>query len=301
MSLTSNKKHVQDNDKWGVILIFLSGACFGFLGIFGKYFYSLGFDTGEILTVRFIIAALVLFFYFLYHYFFKKVNYFYTSKKQFLISSLLGILGYALFSTLLFTSFKFLSVSLAVMLLFTFPVFVFVGSVVLYKEKVTATKLLSLFLALCGLLLLFSVEVKVDGIQGVIYALLSAVFYAIYILVSDKFQKNIHPLTSSYYVICASAVTLLLVNKPDVHHLLNADLKSILMFVGLGVIGTVFPLTLFLAGLQRVSGTKASVLGTVEPILASIYALIFFNEPLSFLQIVGIVLVLFADILIIRK
>ncbi len=291
----------EENDKLGIVLIFLAGACFGFLGIFGKYFYSLGFDTGEILTVRFIIASLVLAIYFCYHYIVNKRNYFYTSKGQFVLSSLLGILGYALFSSLLFISFKYLSVSLAVMLLFTFPVFVFIGSVIWHKEKVTKTKLISLFLALLGLLFLFSVEVKVDSLQGVFYALGSAVFYAIYILVSDKFQKNIHPLTSSYYVISASALTLLFVNRPDFHHILQADVKSLLMFVGLGVIGTVFPLTLFLAGLQKVSGTKASVLGTVEPILASIYAMIFFNEPLSLMQIVGIVLVLIADVLIIKK
>lgn len=289
------------NDRLGIILIFLAGACFGFLGIFGKYFYSLGFDTGEILTVRFVIASFVLCFYFCYHYLVNKKNYFYTSKRQFIISSLLGILGYAFFSSLLFISFKYLSVSLAVMLLFTFPVFVFIGSVFFYKEKVTSVKILSLVLALSGLLLLFTVEVKVDSIHGVLYALGSAVFYAIYILVSDKFQKNIHPLTSSYYVISASALTLLIINKPDFHHIFQADTKSLFMFVGLGIIGTVFPLTLFLAGLQRVSGIKASVLGTVEPILASIYALIFFNESLSAMQIVGIVLVLAADVLIIRK
>lgn len=288
-------------DRVGILLIFLSGACFGFLGIFGKYFYSLGYETGEILTVRFIIASLVLFVYFLFHYFYKRVNFFYTSKKQFLISSLLGIFGYAFFSTLLFISFKFLSVSLAVMLLFTFPVFVFIGSVILYKETVTKSKVLSLLLALAGLLLLLSVEVKVDSVQGVVYALLSAVFYAVYILVSDKFQKNIHPLTSSYYVISASALTLFIVNKPDLTQLLEVDMKPLLMFIGLGVIGTVLPLTLFLAGLQRISGTKASVLGTVEPILASIYALIFFQESLSFVQIVGIALVLAADVLIIKK
>jgi drug/metabolite transporter (DMT)-like permease len=293
-------KVMEKNEKLGILLVILSGVCFGFLGIFGKYFYQLGFDTGEILSVRFLLASVILFIYFSYKYYFQHKNYFYTSRKQFIISSLLGIMGYALFSSLLFISFKFLSVSLAVMLLFTFPIFVFIGSVILYKEKINFLKVASLVLALIGLSFLFSVEVQVKSIEGVLYALAAAVFYAIYILVSEKLQKNIHALTSSYYVISASALTLIAFYKPDLMKVVAADFKVQLAFIGFGIIGTVLPLTLFLAGLQLIPSTKASILGTIEPVLASIYALIFFNEKIFFLQGVGIVLVLIADVLIIN-
>ena len=297
-----NKMEVKDtrNNFYGTVLILLSGMCFAFLGIFGKFFYQKGFDTGVILTARFIIAVISLAAIFLIRIFFGKINHFHIDRRHFILAIFLGVFGYACFSTLLFMSFKFLSVSLSVMLLFTFPFFVFFGSVFLGQEKFTLRKIVSLGLVAIGLFFLLSVELQVESYQGVVYALLSAVLYGMYILISAKYQKNINPFTSSFYVITAASVALFLYNRPDLGKIWSADSNIQIQFLLLGFIGTVLPLSLFQAGLQRISGTKASVLGTVEPVLASMYAFVFFGEPLNYSQILGIVIIVIADILILK-
>lgn len=288
------------NNFYGAILILSSGVCFAFLGIFGKFFFQKGFDVGLILTARFITASIFLALVFLIRIIFKKVNYFHIDRKHFFAAIFLGVFGYACFSTLLFMSFKYLSVSLAVMLLFTFPFFVFFGSVFLGQEKFTIKKVISLSMVAIGLFFLLSVELKVESYQGVFFAVLSAALYGLYILISARYQKNINPVTSSFYVITGAAVALLLYNRPDFEKIWSADFNIQINFLLLGLIGTVLPLSLFQAGLQKISGTKASVLGTVEPVLASFYAFLLFGEPLNYLQMLGVVIIVIADILILK-
>lgn len=135
---------------------------------------------------------------------------------------------------------------------------------------------------------------------GVYAGLAAAISYAGYVILSDRFQKNIHPLTSSFYVMLSAGVTLAFIYRPEFHHFFGPDYSNLKLFVGLSVFGTIAPLSLFLAGLQRIPGPQASILVMIEPIIASILAYFVFSEAMSLGQIVGISLVVLADIIIVR-
>lgn len=134
----------------GIICIILAGIGFGFLGIFGRLAFDSGISVGELLTFRFTFAGLILFLGLLSF----KRSLLRLSRKQFLISLGLGAGGYAVFSTLYFKSIQGLSVSLAALLLFTFPIFVNLGSHFILKEKMSRKQLLSLVLACFGISIL---------------------------------------------------------------------------------------------------------------------------------------------------
>lgn len=284
----------------GVSFILAAGICFGSLGIFGKLFIANGLEIGPVLSIRFLFASFLVAVFFIGMRLFKKVNLFNVSLSQFLICLLLGVLGYAVFSSFYFLSFQYLSVGISAMLLFTFPVFVFLGSVLFLKHPFDKRIGGALIIALLGLFLLLKDEFEVKNAIGVYAALAAAITYAGYIILSDKFQKNIHPLTSSFYVMLAAGVSLALIHRPTWDQFLGQNGSNLKLFFGLSVIGSIAPLTLFLAGLQRIPGPQASVLVMIEPIVATILAFFVFHEVMSVGQIIGIGLVVCADAIIVK-
>lgn len=274
----------------GFIYVLLAGLGFGFLGVFGRLGFQRGLSVGEILTWRFLLAAVLLW---TYLFLFKR-KLIQLSLKQILISSALGVFGYSLFSTLYFMSIQGISISLAALLLFTFPIFVNVGAYFFLKEKMTLKQVISLIFATLGIAILVWGPLFINSFSAVIYALLAAVSYAIYVLVSGRVQQGVEPLSSSLYVITSAGIALLLFHQPSFDRLLHFSNYEYLIFLGLATVCTVAPLTLFLAGLQRLSSSKASLVVMIEPVVAAIAAWLILDEKLSLAQAAGALLVLFS-------
>ena len=271
--------------------------CFGFLGIFGRIAFQQGLTVGELLTYRFCLASLILWFLLLVF----KPKLIRLPIKQVLISILLGCFGYAVFSTLYFMSIQGISVALAALLLFTFPVFVNIGAHFILKERMQKTQLISLIMAISGLIILLWGPLFVQSFKSVVYALLAALAYAVYVLVSGRLQKGVEPLSSSLYVITAAAVTLFLWHLPNMQKLVYLNINELFTILGLAVVCTVIPLTLFLSGLQRLSSSKASIVVMIEPVVAAIAAWMILDEKMSFNQSLGSCLVVCALFLNTKK
>lgn len=284
----------------GVFFILMAGVCFGSLGIFAKLFIKTGVDVGVVLSIRFLFASFLLGITFLGLKITKGINFFKVSKHQFIVCCLLGILGYAVFSSFYFISFRYLSVGIGAMLLFTFPVFVFIGSVLFLKHPFDKRVGGALLIALLGMFLLLRDEFEIKNALGVYAALGAAVTYAAYVMLSDKFQKKIHPLTSSFYVMLSAGILLSSIHHPTMENFMGPEFSHLKLFLGLSVIGTIAPLSLFLAGLQKIPGPQASILVMIEPITATILAFLFFSEVMSVSQLAGIALVVLADIMIVQ-
>lgn len=272
----------------GFIYVLLAGVCFGFLGVFGKIAFRNDLSVGELLTYRFTLAALILW----VGLFIFKRDLIRLSFRQIIISLLLGAFGYALFSTLYFLSIRGISVALAALLLFTFPIFVSLGSHFILKDKMSRLQILSLILACVGLTIVLWGPIVVHSLHAVLYALFAAVAYAIYVLVSGRFQQGVKPLSSSLYVISAAALALYLWHQPSMIKLIHLTTVQLEVVFGLAVVCTVFPLTLFLAGLQKMKSAQASIVVMIEPVVATFAAWFVLHESLTNWQLVGAGLVI---------
>ena len=284
----------EDQKPWlGFFCVFLAGVGFGFLGIFGRLAFDSGLGVGQLLAFRFLFASIVLAIGILFY----KPQLFKLNLSQFLISSFLGAGGYAVFSTLYFMSIQGLSVSLAALLLFTFPIFVNIGSHFFLNEKMNKKQFLSLVIACSGICILLWGPVFFDSIVSIFYALTAAITYSVYVLFSGKYQKNVNPLSSSLYVIFSAAVALILFHHVNILSIQNLTNHQIFYILGLSVICTILPITLFLIGLQHLSSGKASIVVMIEPVVAALAAWIILDEKLRPLQFLGMALVLSSLIL----
>ena len=274
--------------KLGFIFVLLAGTGFGFLGIFGRLAFQSGLSVGELLTFRFALASFIL----IAGLALIKPKLLLMPLKQVLISAALGIFGYAVFSTLYFKSIEGISVPLAALLLFTFPIFVNLGSHFILKERMSRMQVISLAIASLGLGILLWGPLVVNSLAAVLYALLAAVTYSVYVLLSGKLQKNVPPITSSLYVIISATAALFLFHQPDFSKVADLTTAQILIISGIAVVSTIGPLTLFLAGLQHLPNNKASIVVMIEPVVAAGAASLLLGENLSAVQMLGALLVM---------
>lgn len=281
------------NRALGYFYVLMAGLGFGFLGIFARIAYQNGMNAGELLFWRFLAASMLLGAGLLMF----KPQLLKLPLKQVLVSIGLGVGGYTVFSTLYFKSIEGISVPLAALLLFTFPIFVNLGAHFILKERMTKLQTLSLLLSCLGLGILLWGPIFVNSKTAVLYGIGSGFVYAVYVLVSGKVQKNVPPFSSTFYVITSATVALFLFHHPSLERIYHFNSAQWTSIIGLAIFSTIGPLTFFLAGLQKLPSSQASIIATIEPVVAAFAAGILLNENLTAFQLIGAGVILLALIL----
>lgn len=266
----------------GIVQILLSGFCFGFLGLFGKTAYSQGLTPGEFLALRFLLAALLLGAWFLL----RNPARLRIGRGLAARAFLLGVFGYALFSTCYFTALSGLSVSLTVLLLYLYPVWVTLGARVFLGERLSPFHLVALPVALSGLALLLYGELQVRDPAALAFGVGASVFYSAYILASRKLLREVPPLSAAFFVMLGAGTILGLI------HVRSLPGGPVLLVVAAtSVVSTIAAISLFLAGLQKLSGAEASMLSLAEPCTAVAIGILVFGESFLPAQWAGAALI----------
>jgi drug/metabolite transporter (DMT)-like permease len=280
----------------GFLQIIISGACFGSLGYFGKMAYLRSITPGELLALRYSLSAI-----------FMGIAILITNPKsliltrfQFISSLLLGIFGYALFSSLFFMALTGLSASLTVLLLYTYPIMVAVLSQFILKEHLGKLGIAALILASIGMLGLVWGEWAMSEPRFLLYGISAAFFYSLYIMYSRKYLSNVAAMPSSFYVQLGAGAILSVIHFQDSSRAIEIISQHTLLIIGMAIICSFMAMTLFLAGLRRITSSEASILSTTEPLFGVLIAALFLGEKLSMIQLLGGALILVAMILISR-
>jgi DME family drug/metabolite transporter len=268
----------------GIAQVLLSGFCFGFLGIFGRWAYANGTQPEELLALRFLFAAILLGLYLCLS---KGLSSLRISKNLILYCSLLGIFGYAVFASFYFYAIQKLSITLAVLLLYTFPFWVVLGGWFFLKEKLTTRQFLIFPLALIGLTLLIGIDFNQFAFAGLVFGTLSAMTYAAYIILSRKWIDNLNPLVAVFYIQLSAGTVLFFKSFQSLERTQSLIYHSWISIIGLALICSVFAMALFQSGLQKIKSWEASLLSTTEPVAGIALAYFIFGETLLWQQWLG--------------
>jgi drug/metabolite transporter (DMT)-like permease len=280
----------------GLVEITLGSLGFGFLGIFGKWAYQSGLTVGELLTARFIIASVLLWLG-LFVFNRRKIV---LSRQQILISAGLGVFGYAVFATLYFTAIQGMSVGLAALLLYTYPFWVSLLSHFFLGSRMSLRQWLLLLGASIGVGLLLWGQFQLKHPEFLLAGLGSALTYACYILFSERAQKDVPPLSSSLYVITFGAIALAAFHHPSFTFWTNLTPQQGWILLGIATVSTIFPMTMILAGLQKLKSSDAALISMLEPVTAVIAAVLLLHEVMSLRQVLGAVIVILCLALSVR-
>jgi drug/metabolite transporter (DMT)-like permease len=274
----------------GPLFCLLSAAAFGAMAIFGKYAYDAGVTVGDLLLVRFAMAAAVLL-----PLAFATGALRGLAGRAVLAALAMGAVGYATQAGLFFLALERMDASLLALVLYTYPAFVLVGAVVLGREKATRRRVLALVAALSGTVLVLAGAGggAVDAL-GVAMGVGAALAYTTYILVGDKVLAGTPPLALSALVCAGATVTFLLVSVPSGGPELAFAAEGWGWLAAIALVSTVAAVIAFFAGLDRVGPSAAAILSTLEPVVTVGLAAAAFGESLAGPQLAGAGLVLSA-------
>jgi drug/metabolite transporter (DMT)-like permease len=275
----------------GIILISISAASFGTLAIFGRYAYEDGMDTFTVLFIRFGISAVFMIIVLLL----RKEHF---PSRQILLQLVgMGALGYVGQSFMYMTAIKYASSGLVALLLYLYPMFVFILSVLVLHEKVASAKIIALVLALVGSAL--TVDPNGGQLIGALMSIAAALIYSVYIIVGTNVMKHVSAVQSSAIIFASAGAVYGMLTFVNGAHL-PASNSGWLAMLGMIVFSTIIPVATFLAGLERIGPTNAAMLSTLEPVVTVLLAAWLFGERLMPIVKVGGGLILTAVILLTR-
>jgi len=275
----------------GIILIAISAASFGTLAIFGRYAYADGMDTFTVLFIRFGSSAV-----FMTVVLFLRKEHF--PSRQILLQLVgMGALGYVGQSFMYMTAIKYASSGLVALLLYLYPMFVFILSVIIFHEKATSVKVISLVLAVIGAAL--TVDPNGGQLKGALMAIAAALIYSVYIIVGTNVMKHVSAVQSSAIIFASAGAVYGMLTFVNGAHF-PASNSGWLAMLGMIVFSTIIPVVTFLAGLERIGPTNAAMLSTLEPVVSVLLAAWLFRERLMPIVLVGGGLILVAVILLTR-
>ncbi|MFC0187747.1 DMT family transporter [Fictibacillus aquaticus] len=280
--------------------IIISAALWGTIGFYVNYLRDAGFTALQVVWLR---AAAAVVFFFIYALFQKPSPLFVRLKdmKYFLGT---GILSITLFNWCYFTAIQETSLSVAAVLLYTAPVFVIILSRFVFKSPLTARKLISLLLTAAGCLFvsgLLSDSSSSVTVFGIITGLGAGFGYALYSIFGKLAAAFYSSLTISFYTFLVTAAALLPFVQLKSALALLIHPETLLMAAGLGLFPTVIAYYLYTNGLKAADAGTASILSTVEPAVAALMGILFYEESLTFIQYAGIILIFSAVILLREK
>ncbi len=281
------------------IFITAAASLWGLIGIFVLKLQSLGFTPLEVVNIRALSAAFILAIFT----FLKDSSLLKIKLKDFKYFAGTGILSVVFFNWCYFTAMKMITLSLAVVLLYTAPVFVIIISRFVFNEKITPGKITALFMTAGGCFLISGLLPGMNisiSTAGFFAGLGSGLGYALYSIFAKLAGEKYSSITISTYTFIFAAVFLTplsgIIFKLDL--LMNRDV--FLFSSGMGLIPTALAYVLYTKGLSGVEAGRAAILANLEPLVALLTGLVFFGDTLTTFQALGAFCIL-GSVIIVQK
>ena len=283
--------------KTSFIYIIAAGIMWGTSGIFVKFLTPYGYSSLDLTALRGIIS----FIFFLTYAAIRERSAFKTNLTQLLY--FLGI-GLALFGTagFYFLSMQATSISTAVVLMYTAPIYVTVFSALFLGEEFSKSKIMSLVMMFAGCCLVSGIigGMKFDAL-GILFGVISGLSFASYnILTKMCMQKSISPISANLYGSAFMMIIALCFSSPKriVASTAQEPLLLLPAVLALGLVTFVLPYLFYALGMKDLHAGTASILSTVEPLSACIFGIVLFDEKPNIFSDIGIALILFAIVLL---
>lgn len=278
-----------------------AGSLWGTIGFFSRIMQGYHFDVYAVNTlcysqaaVMFVVTALV-----------KNPGQMKVRIKDLWVFFCAAVSTTLISSVFYYETVQIMSLSLATLLQGTAPFFVMAVSAFVFKERLTAQKLLALILCIagCGLVAGILDESLHVTAKGILFGVISAIGYGLYSVFSKLALERRYPnLIVSLYVVSCSALIMASAAIP-MHSFDRADLtwKTWLMTLIFSFTTTYLPSYLYLYSLGGIDAGEASILVTMEPIVATLISIFVYHEMLSLSMGLGVVMIILSLILVQRQ
>lgn len=230
----------------------------------------------------------------------RRGDHFRLTLSQFGKIAFLAATGGVLTTALLYEAYTCLDGGTATTLNFSYPVFVLVLGIILYKDKISRATWVSFGLCFVGILMFCNPSGSFTW-RGFFMALGSGICYAVYVLYMDKSHilEEMPFNTFTFYFFLLSSIIFLpfvcLIGSFALPHPTVGWLFVAIFALGCGYIATV----LFQIGVQAIGSKKASILAAMEPVTSFVLGYFFLSEKITPAKVVGVLCVLASTMILV--
>ncbi|MGN0020460.1 MAG: EamA family transporter [Sphingobacterium hotanense] len=281
------------NKTQGAIAVFLGAASFGILSTFVKKAYEQGYSLGEVTGIQAFLGALILWILWI------GVARTKSQKKYLAKSSkwkiILAGVSTGTVSILYYKCVQLVPASLAIVLLMQY---IWIGQLIefiFFKVKPRATQIIGIVCILIGTVFatgLIEEPLSSFSIPGLIYGVLAATAYSVFMIVNGRVGNDYPPIHKSALMI-TGAFLLIAITLQPVSLLQSETFIGILPYgLLLAFFGTVIPPLLFAYGMPSIGYSLGAVLSAVELPVAVCMSYLVLHESVSWMKWLGVIFIL---------
>lgn len=282
----------------GYMMITGSGFLWGSMFFYAQYLLDRGLVSQDFVVWKLFIGFLAMFIYT----WIKDRTLLKIDKRGLVFTMFMGLVCHAVYNLFTFLSMEKTSISTAVSLLYTAPMFVMIMSRIFLKEIITSPKIIALIICTIGVFLTVtggSLRALSFNLSGVTLGLLAGFFYAIMNILSKSLLNQYSQLTILIYTFGSGSLFSLAFSNPLVPFKMEFDPIIWLCIIALGVLPTALSYLLFTTGLTYgVESSKASIIATLEVPVSVLGSYLLFGQEIGGWKIVGIIMVLLSVVLL---
>ena len=282
----------------GPALIILAAVFWGSMGLFVRPLSARGFSSLQITSARLTLGALV----FCGILLLRDSQGFRIRRKDVPLFLGLGLASVLFFTVCYFTAITMMPLSTAAILLYTSPIWIMLMSVLFFREKLSARKLLALALAFGGCVLVSGFSGGGLTTAGLLLGLGAGFGYGLYSIFGTVALRRYSPLTVTTWAFVISAVGSWFISRPADMLAKIAAAPSpaglLLFFLLTAMVTAVVPYLSYTQGLQTVEASRAGIIATIEPLVATLVGVLVFSEPMTLMNCLGIAMILSAVVLL---
>ena len=280
---------MKKNDNTGMLSTFVGGTLWGINGVMGNYlFLNKNVTTPWLIPYRLILAGFLLLGYLYYK---KGTKIFDVLKNpkdlfQIVLFGFIGMLGtqYTYFSAI-----QFSNAAIATVLTYFGPTLVLIYMCLREKRKPLKYEIVSICLSSFGVFLLAthgditSLQISFKALVWGILSALSVVFYTVQ---PESLLKKYGASIVVAWGMMIGGIFIAFVTKPW-NISVTFDFVTFLVLMLIIVFGTIIAFILYLTGVNIIGPTKASIIACIEPVAATICAILFLGVTFDFLDVIG--------------
>lgn len=279
------------------VFILIAASLWGCIGLFYKQLTALGMTPLQVVFLRVATATVLMAVYIAV----RRPAWFRIRLRDCWMFVGTGVISLSFFNFCYFQAMDSLSLSVAAVLLYTAPIFVMLFSAVLFHERLTVRKLIALALTTVGCVLVTGAlfDAKVTA-AGVLFGLGAGIGYALYTVFGVYALRRYETETVTFYTFLFSALSVLpLCGIKELSEIAAAfPLESSIYSLCIGFVACLLPYLFYTKGLSGVQAGQASVIATLEPVVAAVIGFAVFGEEATVWKFGGMLLILSAILLL---
>ncbi|MBS6396379.1 MAG: EamA family transporter [Clostridiales bacterium] len=283
-------------EKISVFMVLAAAALWGCIGIFVRHLNEFGLDAMQITASKCLVNGGMMLLLLLV-----------TDREKLKIQKrdagwflANGILSIYVFNTAYHAAISLIPMSTAVVLLYTAPAFVMLLSVVFFGERFTWMKGLCLVLCVGGSALVSGLGTAAGGLSGpgLLLGLVSGIGYALYSIFSGVIVRKYHPFTNVCYTfLIAGTAAALSCDMGEALGIASGSGEAMCWMLLNGILTSFIPYISYTTALRYMNPSKAAILATLEPVVATLAGILLYGESMTFMSGVGVFMVFVALVL----